>query len=268
MIFYPFTTFPSVILIDKYGIQYGVGFGMILTTTGFWLRCLANISFTYAVVGQTIMAIGMSFILNAPTRISAKWFPIKERIISTSFGVYSGTVGMALGCFIPAVFFSNTDTNDPELAKEHYLNMSYFLAIISTMTLIPILIFFRNKPEIETNDGVENYERQDSIETLSLWKSFKILIKDRDWTLSSIAHGISLAYSYSFTIFIPSMITIYGFTSHDASYLGTSFQISGLASGVVCSTFLSYKGPSYFKITSQVLLSLMIISNTHFIYLI
>ena len=50
--------FPSVAVLDNYGLRTGVTLGMGLTTLGIWLRCLSGQSFTYAVIGQTVMAIG------------------------------------------------------------------------------------------------------------------------------------------------------------------------------------------------------------------
>jgi|LauGreDrversion4_2_1035121.scaffolds.fasta_scaffold636296_1 hypothetical protein len=55
-------------------------------------------------------------------------------------------MGIGFGCFIPSLFFSDSDLNNPESAKEHLFNMSLTLAIISTMILIPVLIFLKDRP--------------------------------------------------------------------------------------------------------------------------
>jgi hypothetical protein len=56
---------PAVIALEKKGLRFGVILGMILTTFGLWLKSLINYSFIYVVVGQTIIAIGQPFLLNA-----------------------------------------------------------------------------------------------------------------------------------------------------------------------------------------------------------
>ena len=50
--------FPSVTVLDKWGLHIGVGIGIGMTTLGLWIRCLTNFSFAFSVIGQTIMALG------------------------------------------------------------------------------------------------------------------------------------------------------------------------------------------------------------------
>ena len=138
--------FPSVTVLDRYGLRAGVTLGMGLTVVGIWLRCLMNVDMTYAVVGQTIMAIGQPFLYNAPSKISAVWFPENERLVATSIGAYANIVGVALGCFVPSIFFSDSDLDHSDEARSHFFNMNVVLAGISTLVLIPSVIFIHNKP--------------------------------------------------------------------------------------------------------------------------
>ncbi len=57
MIMFVPVNFPSVAALDKWGLRFGVSFGIILTTLGLWLRCMINIDFWFAIIGQTILAI-------------------------------------------------------------------------------------------------------------------------------------------------------------------------------------------------------------------
>lgn len=49
---------PAVLVLDRAGLRQGMIIGMIMTTIGLWLKSLINFSFTYVVVGQTIIAMG------------------------------------------------------------------------------------------------------------------------------------------------------------------------------------------------------------------
>ncbi len=110
MILYVPMNFPSVTALDKWGLHFGLSIGIILSTIGLWMRCLLiNQNFLWAVIGQTIMAVGQPFIYNAPSLVSANWFPKKERIISTSIGAYANIFGIGIGCFVPAIFFNDDD---------------------------------------------------------------------------------------------------------------------------------------------------------------
>ena len=138
--------FPSVIVLDKWGLRIGVIIGMFLTTLGLWLRSLVGVSFVYAIIGQTIMAIGQPFIYNAPTKLSGNWFPEKERIRSTSIGANANVFGAAVGCFLASVFFDEKDKTDKESARSRTINMNLILAIIATAILILTIVFLKDKP--------------------------------------------------------------------------------------------------------------------------
>lgn len=50
--------FPSVYVVEKYGLRVGVLIGTALTTLGIWVRCLINVNFNTLLVGQIIIACG------------------------------------------------------------------------------------------------------------------------------------------------------------------------------------------------------------------
>ena len=57
MIMFAVSNFPSVYVLDKYGLRIGVCLGIILTSLGMWLRSLIDLNFNTVHVGQTICAI-------------------------------------------------------------------------------------------------------------------------------------------------------------------------------------------------------------------
>ena len=82
MILYIFINFPSNWVLDEKGIRKGIMIGAITTALGSGIRCLVNVSFSFAIVGQLFCSIGQPFILNAPTKIASRWFNKKNvRII-------------------------------------------------------------------------------------------------------------------------------------------------------------------------------------------
>jgi len=53
--------FPSIFVLDDYGLRWGVTIGTILTIIGLWLRTLVNTSengFIWVIVGQILGGIG------------------------------------------------------------------------------------------------------------------------------------------------------------------------------------------------------------------
>ena len=58
LLLFAFANFPSVYMLDKFGLRNGVIVGILLTAVGLWIRCLINTSFLYCIIGQTLMALG------------------------------------------------------------------------------------------------------------------------------------------------------------------------------------------------------------------
>jgi sugar phosphate permease len=97
MIVYIFVSFPASWVIDTYGIRVGVGIGAALTGIFGLLRGLFAADYTLVLVSQIAIAIGQPFILNAITKVAARWFPIEERATASGFGSLAMYVGILLG---------------------------------------------------------------------------------------------------------------------------------------------------------------------------
>ena len=107
MLLYIFFNFPSVYIVDKYGLRTATIFGIGLTCLGYWLRCLINVNFYTCLFGQTLMAIGQPFLYNSPALVTTNWFPKKERSIATMVGTQMNVFGVLLGFLFPMWFISD-----------------------------------------------------------------------------------------------------------------------------------------------------------------
>ena len=52
------SNFPCTYITEKYGLRWAVICGMLTTTLGLWVRTLLNIDFTFALIGNIIVAAG------------------------------------------------------------------------------------------------------------------------------------------------------------------------------------------------------------------
>ncbi|CDW72822.1 major facilitator superfamily protein [Stylonychia lemnae] len=241
MIAYLPVNFPSVYALDKWGSRYGVLIGIFLTTVGLWLRCLINYNFIWAIIGQTVLAIAQPFTFNAPAKISANWFGEKERLYSTSVAVNANTLGVAIGYFIPALFVKDQDEFHQEDAKNHTWQLMMCVAAASTAILIPVALSFKDKPP-----SPPSYSQVSDMLKVnqSLKKDLASLIKNKGFMLACFANGGVMAFSYSFTTLFAQMISIYGFTASQSSWIGTTYLLAGMVGGILASVFLTYK-PNY-----------------------
>ena len=108
---------PSAYLIDNKGLRFALSIGMILASIGALLKCLINTSITYAVIGQTIFALGSPIIINSVTKVSGNWFGDNERTISTGIGISAYLLGLYITYFVPITFMNEDSIKDFNVAK-------------------------------------------------------------------------------------------------------------------------------------------------------
>ena len=63
-----------------------LGLGAVLTGAGGLLRLVGPTSYGWAVAGQFVIAAGQPFVLNAITKVAARYFPARERTTAISIG--------------------------------------------------------------------------------------------------------------------------------------------------------------------------------------
>jgi hypothetical protein len=138
--------------------------------------------------------------------------------------------------------------------------MNLAISILTTLVLFLVLFFFQSRPIL----GQQSKDHQLSLPThpqKPIFMSLKLLLCDKDFLFSTLAHSIAIGHFFAFTTVLEAMIIPFGFTSIDASYLSTAYQASGIISGFLCSWVLTRKGPRYFKAASLTVLILTLISK-------
>ena len=100
MIVYIVVSIPASWVIDTHGLRVAVGIGAALTGVFGLLRGLVAPNYVLVLIAQIGIAIGQPFVLNAVTKVAARWFPLEERATAAGLGslaIYLGiVVGLAL----------------------------------------------------------------------------------------------------------------------------------------------------------------------------
>ena len=104
MVVYIFVSIPASWVIDTYGFRVGVGIGAVLTGVFGLMRGVLSESYTTVLIAQIGIAVAQPFLLNAITKVAARWFPIQERATASGMGtlaMYAGqVVALALTPFL------------------------------------------------------------------------------------------------------------------------------------------------------------------------
>jgi MFS family permease len=100
MIAYLFVSIPASWVIDTYGFRVAVGIGAALTAVFGLMRGLVAADYGLVLAAQIGIAIGQPFILNAVTKVAARWFPLEERATASGLGSLAMYLGILAGMLV------------------------------------------------------------------------------------------------------------------------------------------------------------------------
>lgn len=157
MFLYLVMCIPASYFIDTYGIVRGVGTGAILMIAGAVIKGFSGNSFSMVVTGQVILAIAQPFVINAPTAVAARWFPVKERAIATGMATLAQYIGI-LAAMVVSPMLIIASPSDPGYGSG-IDDMLKIYGIITIVVSVVCLILLREKPKNPPSD--EPYARID-----------------------------------------------------------------------------------------------------------
>jgi FLVCR family feline leukemia virus subgroup C receptor-related protein len=233
VLYVPFN-FPANYIIDRWGLWIPTLIGSACFIFGSWVRILVmenKSGYFWIVIGQTIAAIGMAFMISAPPKVANVWFGDKERSIATTIGSLASPVGNVLGFVLPLWFFVSVDKNTKwtvplqEKVRGEFKTYILYQNIIITVCCVPILFLMRNKPKIPPS--ITGY--RDTKAPLQFCNNFKVLMTSKNFLM--IMGSFSLCYSIYSTLggVVGPLTGAFGFDSKDTSIFGVVFIVMGLA---------------------------------------
>ncbi|MHA1270574.1 MAG: MFS transporter [Candidatus Helarchaeota archaeon] len=174
MLLYLPINFPASWFIDKFGLKWGTGIGVIITGVSGFLRIFSP-NFTLLIIFQIGCAIGQPFILNSFTKVAANWFPENEKALATGLGTMALFLGLIIAMFITPLIYV-------------YFGISTVLityGVISLISVITYLIFVKDKPEVPPDLKVKE-------EKMLMFDGIKDLFKNKDFLIMFVLFFIGL----------------------------------------------------------------------------
>ncbi|MCX6558243.1 MAG: MFS transporter [Candidatus Aminicenantes bacterium] len=148
MLVYLPVSFPASWCIDKFGLKWGTGIGVVILGLSGFLRIFAP-DYTWLLVFQIGCAIGQPFVLNSFTKVAANWFPEKEEALASGLATMSLFVGllvaMGAGDFVLAHYRAIGD------ARGGISLLLVLYGIFSLASMVLYLIFVKDKPKTPPN---------------------------------------------------------------------------------------------------------------------
>lgn len=113
---------------------------------GVGLRILVIYNFGFVVAGNTLIAFGNVFIMNAATMFSVTWFRPQMRIIITSLSIFTALVSGGLGALISP--FLVKENLPPDIGRQKVFWLIVYQGILVGSIMVLNLILFRGKPKV------------------------------------------------------------------------------------------------------------------------
>ncbi|KAI4454468.1 major facilitator superfamily protein-related [Holotrichia oblita] len=227
---YPVCMLPAMYLINKGGLRFCVLVGIIGTTIGAWIKIFSIRPdlFWVSFMGQVVVFAFQTFILSLPPKIAAVWFGPNEISTACFIGIFGTQLGTALSFVLPPLIVKNHDNLD-EIGQElSYL--FYGIAVFCTVTTILVFIFFKSEPPLPPSKvQAELRANKVPFSMEEFWKSYKVLMMNKNFWLLTISFGINLGVYISFCTMLNQIILEYFANAEkDAGLIGLLLVVTGM----------------------------------------
>ncbi len=216
MIVYLIVSIPASWIIDTYGIRKGVGIGVVLTGIFGLLRGLVSENFTLLLLSQIGIATGQPFLLNAITKIAARWFPIEERATASGLGTLAMYIGILSGMILTPYLVIGSDIS----------GMLYIYGIFSLSAAVIFLVFAKERP-LTAPCHPDQEERALAIDGL------KLIFRNKNFNWLMFIFFIGLGVFNAVTTWIENILGPRGFSPVQAGITGGLMIIGGILGALI-----------------------------------
>lgn len=235
MIVYIVVSIPASWIIDRFGIRIGVGIGAVFTGVFGLVRGFAGTDYNWLLLAQIGIAVGQPFILNAITKLAARWFPIEERATAAGLGTLAMYLGILLGMTLTPYLIIGSGIG----------GMLYIYGIISVITTVSFLVLIKERPLTAPC-------RPDQEERSLVYDGFKQTLRTKDFILLMVIFFIGLGVFNAVTTWIEDILRPRGFSATQAGITG-GLMIVG---GIIGALFIPILSDKYKKRTPFIIIAL------------
>lgn len=235
MVVYIVVSIPASWIIDTYGIRIGVGIGAVLTGVFGLLRGLVTNDYDLLLMSQIGIAIGQPFLLNAITKLAARWFPIEERATASGLGTLAMYIGILAGMVLTPYLTLGSGIG----------GMLFIYGVIAVFGGVIFIVFAKEGPPTAPC-------RPDQEERSLVFDGFKSTLRTRDFNWLMLIFFIGLGVFNSVTTWIEDILKPRGFSATQAGITGGLMILGGIAGAL----FIPMLSDHYRKRTPFIIIAL------------
>jgi len=216
MIVYIVVSIPASWAIDTYGIRVAVGIGAALTGLFGLARGLAAPNYTLVLISQIGIAIGQPFILNAVTKVAARWFPLQERATAAGLGSLAMYLGIIGGMVLT-----------PYLALRSGI-AGTLVAYGSVAAALAVVFFALARERPPTPPCPPDQEARSMV-----FDGLKHILRRHDFILLMVIFFVGLGVFNGVTTWIEDIVRPRGFSTTQAGMIGGLMVVGGVVGALV-----------------------------------
>ena len=216
MLVYIIVSIPASWIIDTYGFRLVVGIGAVLTGVFGLLRGLGGQNYTLVLISQIGIAVGQPFILNALTKVAARWYPLRERATTTGLGTLAMYVGIMAGMVLTPLLVLRADITSMLIAY----------GIAAVLAGILFILFARERPPTPANPPGQE-------ERSLVFDGLKLMLRMRNFIILMAIFFFGLGVFNSVTTWIEDILRPRGFSILQAGVVGGLMVFGGILGAVI-----------------------------------
>jgi cyanate permease len=186
-------------------------------------------------MAQIGIAIGQPFLLNAITKVAARWFPIEERATASGLGTLSSYIGILTGMILTPWLVNGSGIT----------RMLYIYGIFALISAVVFIVFVRERPPAAPC-------RPDQEGRALAVDGLKLIFKNKDFNWLMFIFFIGLGVFNAVTTWIENILRPRGFSSVQAGMTG-GLMIAG---GILGALILPILSDHYRKRTPFIMIAL------------
>jgi MFS family permease len=211
MVVFVVVSIPASYVIDTYGLRVGVGIGAALTAGFALTRGIFGDAYGWVFASQVGLAVGQPFVMNAITKVGARWFPLRERATAAAVPSLAQFVG------IIAAMAATPALRDGLGMK----GMLVFYGALSAAAGVAALALIRERPPTPPGDA-ETEERT------PVFAGLRHILQQRDMLILLALFFVGLGIFNAITTWIEQVVAPRGLDSEQAGIIGAVMVVGGI----------------------------------------
>ena len=207
---------PASWAIDTFGFRKAVGLGAILLGVFGLLRGIFTANFTLTLVFTIGLAVAQPFILNAFTKVAAKWFALEERATAIGLAQVASFLGVVVGQMLT-----------PSLVDAFGIaTMQLIYGIIAAISAVVFLIIAREDPPTPASPSGQE-------QRALVLDGLRQILRLRDFYYLAVVFFLAGGIFNGLETWVGSIVHPKGFSPDDAGTLGGLMLIGAIVGAVV-----------------------------------